>query len=403
MSYPIMRAFGGGIPKDVLAIVPELVARQRAVVSFARTDAGIKVAMADPDDAAMRHWIAKRAGVPVLPHAASRDTIAGALRQYDTSARDAFRSAPAERFDALIAYAHANGAADIHLVPHRDGATVRFRVDGLLLDAAEFEQDAHPVLLASADVHARRRDERHPIAVARRAARYGAHAILRLLTAPARRHTLQTLGLTADALVAVRCMLDALHGVVVVIGAPGSGRTTTLYAMLRLLRHAGKRIVSVEDPIAHALGGVEQVEVPAERFADAVRLVLRSAPDIVMIGDVRDAEVARMAFDTAMEGRLVLAGMDAADTTDAHQRLRSFGIPQPFIASALRGIIAQRLVRTPCAACHVPPASDRGRGCDRCHRTGYGGRRGVFEIIEEVDDNAPGAIAEKDSHKYVAA
>lgn len=382
MSYPLLRSFGGGIPKDVLAIVPEIVARRYEVMPFARTEAGVKAAMVQPNDAAMRHWIAKRAGVPVLPHAVTQDVLMGALRQYDTTARDAFAEAPAERFDALLDAAHEYGAADVHSTPTRDGAMVRMRVDGLLLDVAEVARDVHDTLLAVAERYARRRDAMHPIGITRTLTRFGERMVVRLLGASARRHTLQTLGLSPEHLAAVRRMIASPHGMLLVAGPPGSGRTTTLYAMLRLLRHAGRRIVAVEDPIAHAMSGVEQVEAPSERFADAVRLMFRSAPDIVMVGDVRDAEVARMAFDAAMGGRLVCAGMDAADTTDAQQRLRSFGIPQPFITSALRGIIAQRLARTPCTACGISRTGDRGRGCDRCQRTGYGGRRGIFEIGE---------------------
>ncbi|MDO8462737.1 MAG: GspE/PulE family protein [bacterium] len=461
-GVPFIRAISP-IPAEVLGLVPELVARSREVMPFAQTDAGVKLAMVHPDDHEVIHVIAKYIGVPVLPHHATPRVVRVALDQYHMSIREVlerllrtvrdFRQPREERdravvevVDALLQYGHENRASDISITLHRDHIRVSFRIDGMLHDAFEMPSTLQQALLVRVRMLAQLQTDAHRVAQdgkfrfsvvgdvrgdrtkreSTAAVRVsivpegaGERVVLRLLASHARQFSLQTIGLADDDLVRVHRQVSHPQGMLLVTGPTGSGITTTLYAMLTMLNRRGVRIATVEDPIAYDIEGVHQVSggPRADRtFAQGIRAIVREDPDIIAVDALHDAETAGIAIEHAMANRLVFATLHADGAVDALQRLIAMGAAPFFVASALRGIIAQRLVRKLCTACrtlrhcsadeqreiariptlvaalerHGHHDLDRlsvseGRGCDRCQYSGFSGRVGVFEVLEMTD------------------
>jgi general secretion pathway protein E len=332
----------------------------------------------------------------------------------------------------LIREAYDAGASDVHFEATRDGLSARLRIDGVLTPALEPPQELQPAivsrvkLLAELDIAERRRpqdgrirarleDRELDLRVSTIPTLYGESVVLRLLDRGGRPVELEGLGLDGIAQAALESIARRPHGMLLVTGPTGSGKTTTLYACLMRRDVRQEKIVTVEDPIEYHLGGVTQVPVLRQAgvtFASALRSILRQDPDVIMIGEMRDSETAEIAVQAAMTGHLVFSTMHTNDAISAIPRLVDLGVPEYLVAATLEGVLAQRLVRQVCPACrddYEPTASlvslladgpvgrvrlHRGRGCAECRGTGYRGRVGIFEFLI-IDDAMKDAISRR--------
>ena len=323
--------------------------------------------------------------------------------------------------NALLTQAVREGASDVHLEIFESRALVRYRVDGALRDVVEPKRGLHPAMvsrikvMASLDIAEKRlpQDGRIALRIAGRAidvrvstipTANGERVVLRLLDKQAGRLTLDALGMSPAARDAIDETIQAPHGIFLVTGPTGSGKTTTLYSALSRLDRKTRNILTVEDPIEYELDGVGQTPVNPRiemTFARALRAILRQDPDVVMIGEIRDLETAQIAVQASLTGHLVLATLHTNDAPGAVTRLVDMGIEPYLLASTLNGVLAQRLVRRLCPACRAPyepDAAERGlfgrdvperlyraAGCGACNFTGYKGRTGIYELMG-VDD-----------------
>ncbi|MEN9514331.1 MAG: type II secretion system ATPase GspE [Burkholderiales bacterium] len=331
---------------------------------------------------------------------------------------DAQDDAPIIRMiNALLTQAVRDGASDIHIEAFEHFSLVRFRIDGSLRDVARPRRELHAALLsrikilASLDIAEKRlpQDGRMALRVAGKAVDvrvstlptgHGERAVLRLLDKQAGRLDLKALGLADDTRVALSKLVRQPHGIVLVTGPTGSGKTTTLYAALGQLDSTVTNILTVEDPIEYDLEGVGQTQVNARidmDFARALRAILRQDPDVVMIGEIRDLETAQIAVQASLTGHLVLATLHTNDAIAAVTRLVDMGIEPFLLSSSLLGVLSQRLIRLLCEACKVPdplhPGAWRAVGCPVCAQSGFRGRAAICELLE-VDQAMQGLIHE---------
>jgi general secretion pathway protein E len=309
--------------------------------------------------------------------------------------------------NALLTQAARDGASDIHIEPYERHSSVRFRVDGTLREVVQPNRALHAALIsrlkimAELDIAEKRlpQDGRISLRIGTRAvdvrvstlpSAHGERAVLRLLDKSESKLSLEAVGMTGDVLSRFLGLIAQPHGLILVTGPTGSGKTTTLYAALGRLDAARSNIMTVEDPIEYELPGIGQTQVNAKinlDFAKALRAILRQDPDIIMIGEIRDFETAQIAIQASLTGHLVLATLHTNDAASAVNRLIDMGVEPFLLSSSLLGVLAQRLVRKLCLHCRVPSATGwTARGCPECGNTGYQGRTGIFELMV-ADDN----------------
>lgn len=302
--------------------------------------------------------------------------------------------------NAIFQEAAARGASDIHLEPYENTSVVRFRLDGLLRTIAQPPRLLHAAIIsrikimASMDIAEKRlpQDGRISVRVSSGVldvrvstlpTGQGERAVLRLLEKRQEMRTLESLGMADDTLNDLCQIIRRPHGILLVTGPTGSGKTTTLYAALARINVAGLNIMTVEDPIEYEVPGVSQTQVHPKiglGFAHVLRSVLRQDPDVILIGEIRDVETAQIAIQAALTGHLVLATLHTNDAPSAVTRLLDMGIEPYLLSSSLAGILAQRLVRRGCGACHSSGVHD-GMACAVCDGSGYSGRLGIFEML----------------------
>ncbi|MBI2097775.1 MAG: type II/IV secretion system protein [Candidatus Vogelbacteria bacterium] len=443
----------------ILTQVPELVARRRGVVALSRGPAGIKVGLADPTDLATIHLLEKRLGDRIQPFFITRRDLAEALTNYKGSLKAEFEETLRRVFDErvsreerdnqtiklvdlLLRYGHQNKASDIHLEPYRDKVLVRFRIDGVLHDVLEVPKTLSDIILTRLKILARMRTDEHrsaqdgklqfappPGAAGREETvdvrvsivpvTEGENAVLRLLSEQSRQFSLTDLGLGEADLVKVKRAIDNPHGMILVTGPTGSGKTTTVYALVKILNTRDVHISTIEDPVEYDIEGVSQIQVNPKTnltFASGLRAIVRQDPDIIVVGEIRDEETAGIAVNSAMTGHLVLSTLHANDAATTLPRLLDMGIEPFLVASTVNAVVAQRLVRKVCDRCRISAAPTpesvaligrepelkrafkargygrlnkltfyRGAGCDLCSQTGYQGRIGIFEAMTMSD------------------
>ena len=310
--------------------------------------------------------------------------------------------------NALLTQASRDGASDIHIEPYESHSLVRFRIDGTLRDVVRPRRELHAALvsrikiMASLDIAEKRLPQdgritlriggkQLDVRVSTLPTGHGERAVLRLLDKEAGRLDLTNLGMNKDTLRRFDSMVHQPHGIVLVTGPTGSGKTTTLYAALARIDTATTNVLTVEDPIEYDIEGVGQTQVNPRidmSFARALRSILRQDPDVVMIGEVRDLETAQIAVQASLTGHLVLATLHTNDSVAAITRLIDMGVEPFLLASSLVGVVGQRLVRKLCTQCREPdPVGGgwRAPGCVACGRTGFQGRTGIYELLA-VDD-----------------
>ena len=334
-------------------------------------------------------------------------------------------------------------ASDIHLEPQERKLQVRFRIDGVLSLHTEAESRIAPAviqrvkLMAGLDIAERRlpqdgrcvvkvRNQMLDVRISTMPTQYGESVVLRLLAQQTGLLQVDNLGMPAPILARLREFMQASHGMLLVTGPTGSGKTTTLYAALAGMNSVETKIITVEDPVEYRLPGINQVQVNEKiglGFATVLRSTLRQDPDIVLVGEMRDRDTMETGLRAAMTGHMVLSTLHTNDAASTPLRLLDMGAARFLVASSLRLVLAQRLVRTVCRACEEPHAPTpqehaflraiagrdvdvtglrRGTGCGACNRTGYHGRHGVYELL---DMSAPviAALNGNDTEAYMAA
>lgn len=338
--------------------------------------------------------------------------------------------------NALLTQAARDEASDIHIEPFETHSVVRYRVDGALRDVVAPRKALHAALvsrikiMAQLDIAEKRlpQDGRIALRVAGRPidirvstvpTGHGERVVMRLLDKQAGRLRLETLGMAPGVLAPLDNLIRQPHGIVLVTGPTGSGKTTTLYAALARLDASTSNILTVEDPVEYDLPGISQIQVNARidmTFAVALRAILRQDPDVVMVGEIRDRETAEIAVQASLTGHLVLSTLHTNSAIGAITRLVDMGIEPFLLSSSMLGVLAQRLVRVLCPACKepyradeaecallgvdpaAPPTLHRARGCGECHQHGYRGRTGIYELVV-FDDHMRSLIHNESSEQ----
>ncbi|MGB3722436.1 MAG: type II secretion system ATPase GspE [Pacificimonas sp.] len=430
------------------ATLPYAFAKRHGVVMLQEDDAGLSVGLREAADpralTEVRRALARPFAVTMMPQkdfdlrlgevygaaGLDADTVSGELAEVgdlgaladDIPAAadllDTNDDAPVIRLiNGILAEAVRQGASDIHVEPFESALIVRLRVDGVLTEALRLPAKVAPLVtsrikvMARLDIAERRvpQDGRIGLTLGGRAldvrvstlpARGGERVVMRLLDKEQAGLGLTDLGLPPALLTEVERAIAEPNGIILVTGPTGSGKTTTLYSGLRMLNDGRRNILTVEDPVEYAVEGVGQTQVNAKvgmSFAAGLRAILRQDPDVVMVGEIRDHETAEIAVQASLTGHLVLSTVHTNDAIGAITRLKDLGVEPFLLASSLRLVMAQRLVRRLCEACRetssaspaeaaslgIAPgaAVHRANGCDQCGRTGYRGRIGVFELV----------------------
>ncbi|MDP3971232.1 MAG: GspE/PulE family protein [bacterium] len=456
------------ISKEALSVIPEFVAKKRQVIAYEMTDASIKIAMADPTDMEIVRMVEKKTGLHADLFFASKVDIEMATGSYESSIGESIKSVLAnpdallenedlivEIVDEIISYAYHNKASDIHVEPFDDEVVIRLRVDGILHDIVRMNKNVLELLTTRIKILAKLRTDEHrsaqdgklqfevdgdttiDIRVSILPSTSGEKTVMRILSDVARSYTLENLGMGEEHMEIVRDAIANPHGMILSTGPTGCGKTTSLYAILKILNRREVNISTVEDPVEYDIEGVTQVQVNTKTnltFADGLRSLLRQDPDIMMVGEIRDEETAGIAVNSALTGHLVLSTLHTNDAATAIPRLIDMGVEPFLVASTVRIIIAQRLLRKICSSCirsgpplqetidfinHQPklletlkkagiedPATMSafyGAGCNNCVNTGYRGRVGVFEILEMTDEIRSLVVERADSSKIMNA
>lgn len=319
-------------------------------------------------------------------------------------------------------------SSDVHFEPQKDELRIRFRIDGVLTQADSLSMElAAPLIsrikiLSGLDIAEKRApqdgsfifeytDEPIDIRVSVLPNVNGEKAVLRLLPSKKRIITMESLGMEEDTLEEFRSLIKRPHGIILITGPTGSGKTTTLYAALLLIRSIGINITTIEDPVEYHIEGITQTQVGRANkitFPKALRHILRQDPDIIMVGEIRDKETANIALRAALTGHLVFSTLHTNDAPSALTRLIDMGCEPYLVSSTVCAIVAQRLVRLNCKFCKTPVEKDieanrqwfRGKGCRRCHKTGFRGRTGIFELLK-VDSSIQDEIIKNSSAEII--
>lgn len=430
------------ISPDVFNIVPERMARKLHVIPFERTTDSIKLAMADPDDKQAIEMIEQKTGLKVVPNLATERDIYNTLRVYRKDLQKKFEDmmnvddvenlkrtdVPIGKIvDAIINYAYQDKTSDIHIEPLEKSSLVRFRIDGILHDVLSLPLSLHEQVITRIKVLSRLRTDEHlspqdgkmrleldeedlDIRVSILPLATGEKAVLRLLASRFRQFSLTDLGMTDADLKKVQAGFSKSYGMVLSTGPTGSGKTTSIYSILKILNVREKNITTIEDPVEYRLKGVNQIQVNPKTnltFAAGLRSILRQDPNIIFVGEIRDNETAAIAVNAALTGHLVLSTLHTNDAATALPRLTDMEVEPFLVASTVNVIIAQRLIRKICEMCKASYAITReellnnfpenivtkhfqdkseiraykGAGCKICHGTGYSGRIGLFEVL----------------------
>jgi len=449
-QMPFIDVSSIAIDDAVLHVVPESLARDAHVVAVALEDGDIHLATNKPDNLDVFANIAKKAGAQHYKlFYATSDAIDQALHLYKKELQVAFddvlhpaKGLPipvADIVQMIVEYAFDAKASDVHIEPLRDTTVVRFRIDGVLHDQVRMPKSLHGQIVARIKVLSRLRTDEHlsaqdgrmsfsfgntdvDVRVSIVPVVTGEKVVLRLLASHFRQFGLADLGMNEEDLARVRHGFSRPYGMVLSTGPTGSGKTTSMYAVLKILNTRDKNIATIEDPVEYEIGGINQIQANEKTnltFANGLRSLLRQDPDIIYVGEIRDRETAGIAVNAAMTGHLVLSTMHTNDAATTLPRLIDMGVEPFLIASTVNTIIGQRLVRQICPHCkqsfELTKTADawkgdsrqvallaslpndkivmhfgdkktirvyQGVGCNICHGTGYLGRIGIFEILE---------------------
>lgn len=434
------------IPEEVFRLIPERIARKQKIVPFEKNQNGLKVAMADPKNQDLLPIIAKKVNLNIIPYYATERDIENVLRIYKKDLQKTFEQlleqevgssdverlsedAPVEKIlNLLLESAYQDKASDVHIEPEEKETIVRLRIDGILHEVLRIPKNIHDRVISRIKILSKLRTDEHlapqdgkmrvkmpdenlDIRVSILPIADGEKAVLRLLGSQHGQFSLADLGMNERDLKKITSAYNKSYGMVLSTGPTGSGKTTCIYSILKILNTREKNITTIEDPVEYRIKGVNQIQVNVKTnltFANGLRSILRQDPNVVFVGEIRDSETASIAVNAALTGHLVLSTLHTNDAATALPRLIDMGIEPFLVASTVNVIIAQRLVRKICEMCktsypistveltrNIPAAiiqkhfgnKDivhvfKGRGCKICHTTGYTGRIGVFEVLE---------------------
>jgi general secretion pathway protein E len=433
---------------EVLQLIPEAIARKYTAIPLAVNGNTLRVAMANPADILALEALASRSHMRIEPEEATAEEIQEAIdfnyKDYDEIERqisnislpsetveegvslDTVTDAPVAKALALmIDEAVKARASDIHLQPQEDNLRVRYRIDGTLHEVLSLPSPTATLLISRIKIlanmniadHHRPQDGQFSfktkgrrlidIRVGTIATVWGEMATLRLLDKSRAIMTLPELGFFPESLARYEEMLKVPHGMILVSGPTGAGKTTTLYASVNCLDYNERNIITTEDPVEYRFKNINQIQVNPRAgitFASGLRAIVRLDPDVILVGEIRDAETANIAIQSALTGHLVLSSIHANDAVGVVFRLLDLGVEPFLVSSALIGVVAQRMVRKICPDCahrfSVPLTEQMtyskeigeerseflcGSGCKSCVHTGYHGRTGIFEILHMSD------------------
>ena len=437
------------IDKTALRLIPEHVAKGQIIVCFEKSDNQLKVAMTNPDDMALLHLLQKTLGYSILPYFSMPSMIEKAFQLYQKELKGEFDeliqaqskevatgeapdSAIIKIVNLLLKDGYQKKASDIHIEPHQHNTVVRFRIDGVMHDIVTIPKISHDLIITRIKILSQLRTDEHQtpqdgkfhyefegeevdVRVSILPTTKGENVVMRLLSEKSRRFSLEDLGLGEHDFSILRSNIKKPWGMILVTGPTGSGKTTTLYAILKILNRPEVNIATIEDPVEYNIDNLTQIQVNPRAnltFAAGLRSLVRQDPNIIMVGEIRDEETAMIAVNSAMTGHLVLSTLHTNDAATTLPRLLDMGV-QPFLVSSTVNIaIGQRLIRKICERCvesyeitadelrkKIPETIVerlckgeksillyKGNGCNHCQHSGYSGRLGVFELMEMTDD-----------------
>jgi len=441
---------------EVLQLIPELVSRSKKVIAIRNEGEELVIGMVDPGDVVTKNFVAKRAAMPVKVFFVMEEDLREALESYQASLGEEFGSLMAQLqdtsltreqrdevtvqvVDMLLQYGYQNKASDIHIEPYSNKVGVRFRIDGVMHDVLDIPKALSELILARLKIMARLRTDEHRAAqdgklrfevqeenasekgekvdvrVSVVPVTEGENVVMRLLSSKNRQFTLQSLGLSESDMAKVNKAIANPHGMILVTGPTGSGKTTTLYGVMKILNTREVHVSTIEDPVEYDVEGISQIQVNTKTgltFAKGLRSIVRQDPDIIMVGEIRDEETADIAVNSALTGHLVLSTLHTNDAPTTLPRLLDMGVEPFLVSSTVNVVIAQRLVRKihqKCRVSYTPSEKElaamspelrasltedggkslrfyRGAGCKLDGGTGYMGRVGVFEVLELTED-----------------
>jgi len=442
------------IPPSIVELVPESVARENSVLPMAEEDGSLKVIVSDPSDLEafdkLRFILNRNIDIALAPRSAIQEAINRHYGQTEDQSADSMlqeftdtaidfteteqetgsgsdevideTSAPIVRLvQLIITEAVQLRASDIHVEPFEDRVRIRYRIDGVLV-----ERDSPPrrllgallsrlKILANIDIAERRRpqdgrikvtvgDKQLDLRVSILPTNHGQSCVMRVLDKDSIRVGVRQLGLSENDFRQFKNLIRRPNGIILVTGPTGSGKTTTLYASLNELNKPDRKIITAEDPVEYYLPGINQVEVKHHiglDFAKIIKAMLRQAPNVILVGEMRDSETAQMGIQASLTGHLVFSTLHTNDAPSAITRMTDMGVPGYLVASSVVAVLAQRLVRVVCPKCKQPHhPSDaqleaagitpemaatakfmKGKGCGNCSKSGYRGRQGIFEMM----------------------
>ncbi len=473
-NTPIIDLLNEQIPAEILGLVPEPIARRHKIISFAKAKNELSVAMVDPSDIQTKEFMKKKTGMDIKVFLIGKTSLDFGLSKYHTNlegeikhmVREGKGDQPATGadgslddelkkmaeeipiirvVDTLLEYAVIEKASDIHIEPQENAVSVRYRIDGVLHDAMTLPKAIQAALVARIKVLANLKIDEHRLPqdgrykIEKEGYKYslristipifdGEKVVIRLLDESTKAMNFEQLGFLKNQIEIVNRNIHKPHGMLLVTGPTGSGKSTSLYAILTMLNTKLVNISTIEDPVEYRIVGANQMQVNPKiglTFALGLRALLRQDPNIIMIGEIRDKETAEEAMHAAMTGHIVLSTLHTNSAAAAPPRIIDIGIEPYLIASTINAIMAQRLVRVICQDCkEVLPMDEatkgalakqfsfdklievinreqvlektvkklgdleffHGKGCDKCGNTGYKGRIGIHEILENTPE-----------------
>lgn len=442
------------IDHSILTRIPEAVAKHRGIIAFASNQEEVKLGMLNPEDLESIHLVERKTGQRVIPFYITKEDLETGLSKYKGSVDKEFNSLlkqlsdkmlPVEEKDSLIVkvvdllleFSYQSKASDIHIEPQQEKVIVRFRIDGVLHDVLEMPKELYDLVLSRIKILSKMRTDEHlkaqdgklrfstkledvDVRVSIIPITEGEKTVMRILSSQRTQFGLGDLGLSELNLKKLLNAINNPHGMILVTGPTGSGKTTTIYGVMKLLNKREVNIASIEDPVEYNITGVNQIQVNEKAgltFAKGLRAILRQDPDIIMIGEIRDTETANIAVNSALTGHLVLSTLHTNNAVTTLPRLLDMEIEPFLVASTVNVAIAQRLVRQICTKCRVsykiteeeldiirmePIITNmiksegfddlenlrfyKGLGCETCGNTGFKGRIGIFEVLEMTEN-----------------
>ncbi len=432
------------IPEDVYKIVPERLARKQKIICFGQDKEGLKVAMNNPRNQLVLEALVKKTNQKIIPYLATERDLVGSFHIYQKDLQKTFNNLISQSavtpikeipivkmVDLIFAYALQDHSSDIHIEPQDKETVVRFRMDGMLQDIFKLPIKLHDRIITRIKVLSRLRTDEH-LAAQDGKMRFdtdeetvdirvsiipivdGEKAVLRLLSTHDRQFSLADLGMSDTDLEKLTHAMKKSYGMILSTGPTGSGKSTSIYSVLKIINRREKNITTIEDPVEYRIKGVNQINVNTKTgltFANGLRSILRQDPNVIFVGEIRDTETAGIAVNAALTGHLVVSTLHTNDAATALPRLIDMKVEPFLVASTINIIIAQRLVRKICEMCKTPSTITLeelnknfpkeivqkhfgaakqnqvyfGKGCNICHLTGFSGRIGVFETLKMSD------------------